>query len=276
MLKGLLLALDRTTGALEGKKLAFALARTHDAVVQGILVVEPDVVAPPEPVPIGGGPYKEHRDATMIGRAKAEATLFAQQFVEECRASKVNGDACVIVDDAVPAIVGASARHDAVLLGVDSDFSGDAAPLSPLIVELLRNNPRPLIVSPKQAAANGKTVVAYDGSIPAMRALQLFCAMELRADSEAIVVTVDPDASKAAETASVAVDYLRARGYRASPMPVAVGTDVSAAIAAAAQGAGMVVVVAGAYGHRGWREWLLGTTTERLLMTSPTHVFIHH
>ncbi|NJN05752.1 MAG: universal stress protein, partial [Rhodobacteraceae bacterium] len=36
--------------------------------------------------------------------------------------------------------------------------------------------------------------------------------------------------------------------------------DAAGAIVDAAKGAGMIV--AGAYGHRGWREWLLGTTTE--------------
>lgn len=274
MIKRLLLALDRTPAALEAKNLALALARKHDAAIEGLSVIDPEVIAPPEPTPIGAGPYKEHKDAVLIERARTEAKAFAQAFTEECRAAGVRDQATVVVGSASSAIVEASAQHDAVLLGVDSDFSGSPAPLSRLIVELLRNNPRPLIVSPKQASTNGKTVIAYDGSIPAMRALQLFCAMGLRADSEAIVVSVDRDPAKAAETAGVAVRYLGERGYKASPSVVSAETDVATAITAAAAGAGMVV--AGAYGHRGWREWLLGTTTERLLMTSPTHLFIHH
>ncbi len=274
MIKSLLLALDRTPAAIEARELALVLARTHGATLQGFAVVEPDVVAPPEPTPIGAGPYKEHRDAVLVERARTEATAFAQAFSEECRIAGVRDGAAVIVGAASSAIVGASAPHDAVLLGVDSDFSGTPAPPSRLIVELLRNNPRPLIVSPASASSDGRTVVAYDGSIPAMRSLQLFCAMGLRADREVVVVSVDRDAAKAAADADMAVRFLRERSYQAEPSPVSADTDVAAAVAAAASGAGMVV--AGAYGHRGWREWLLGTTTERLLRTSPTHLFIHH
>lgn len=273
MMKGLLVALDRTPAALEAKKLALALARKHDATILGLSVVEPDVVAPPEATPIGAGPYKEHRDAVLLERAKTEAAALVQAFTDECRAASVRCETTLVVGTASSAVVEASARSDAVLLGIDSDFSGNPATLSRLVVELLRNNPRPLIVSPKHASTNGKTVIAYDGSIPAMRALQLFCAMGLRADSEAVVVSVDQDPAKAADTADVAVRFLHERGYKASPLASA-ETDVATAIAAAAAGAGMIV--AGAYGHRGWREWLLGTTTERLLLTSPTHLFIHH
>lgn len=274
MIKSLLLALDRTPAALEARKLALTIARRHDATLQGITVVEPDLVAPPEATPIGAGPYKEHRDAVLLERARAEATTFAEAFSAECRVAGVKDGVTVIVGTASAAFVSASAPHDAVLLGVDSDFSGVLAPLSRLIVELLRNNPRPLIVSPAKASGDGRTIVAYDGSIPAMRALQLFCAMGLRTDREAIVVSVDRDTAKAAADADTAVRFLRERGYQATPSPVSTDTDVATAITAAASDAGMVV--AGAYGHRGWREWLLGTTTERLLRTSPAHLFIHH
>jgi len=45
-------------------------------------------------------------------------------------------------------------------------------------------------------------------------------------------------------------------------------------VVAMARDAGMIV--AGAYGHRGWREWILGSTTERLLETAPIPLFVHH
>lgn len=273
MLKSLLLALDRTPGALESKTLALAFAQRHGAAIQGLVVVEPDMVAPAEPVPIGGDAYKEHKDAVLIQRAKAAGATFAQEFTNECRAAGVKGDATVVVGEGAASLVATCAPHDLVLLGVDSDFSGGAVSLSRLIVSLLRNNPRPLIVSPAQTPSGGKTVVAYDGSIPAMRALQLFCAMQLRAGAQAEVISVDRDPATAAANAELGARFMRERGYKSIARPSTDG-DPAGAIFGAAKDAGMIV--AGAYGHRGWREWLLGTTTERLLTTSPAHLFVHH
>jgi nucleotide-binding universal stress UspA family protein len=276
MLKSILLALDGTPAALESRKLALALARKHGAAILALSVVDPDVIAPVEPTPMGGDAYKQHKDAVLIERAKTAAAEFGQAFVGECRAAGGKGDATVVVGEAAASLVAASAQHDVVMLGVDSDFSGSAAALSPLIVDLLRNNPRPLVVSPRQAVPEGKTVVAYDGSIPAMRAMQLFCAMQLRADSEAAVVSIDPDPAKAAAQADVGARFLCERGYKAAAQPLTAGGDIAGVIIEAAKAAGAGMIVAGAYGHRGWREWLLGTTTEHLLAASPTHVFVHH
>ncbi len=275
MLKSILLALDGTPAALESRKLALALARKHSAAILGLRVVDPDVIAPAEPTPIGGDAYKLHKDAVLIERAKAAAAEFAQAFVGECRAAGGMADAAVVVGEAAASLVVASAPHDVVMLGVDSDFSGRAAELSPLIVNLLRDNPRPLIVSPRSAAPEGKTIVAYDGSIPAMRAMQLFCAMQLHVKSEAVVISIDPDPAKAAAHAEVGARFMRERGYKAAAQPLTTD-DAAAAIVAAAKAASAGMIVAGAYGHRGWRDWLLGTTTEHLLAASPAHVFVHH
>jgi nucleotide-binding universal stress UspA family protein len=39
---------------------------------------------------------------------------------------------------------------------------------------------------------------------------------------------------------------------------------------------GARLIVMGAYGKRGWREFLLGSTTDRLLAHASRPLFIHH
>jgi nucleotide-binding universal stress UspA family protein len=173
-------------------------------------------------------------------------------------------------------LIAASAAHDIVVLGVDTSFGDVPAALSPLIAGLLRDNPRPLVVTPKDAAAGARTFVAYDGSIPSMRALQLFCCMQLRLDGDVVVVSVDRDAAKATAMADTGAVFLRDHGYNATTHAVSGDGDVAAALIDAAKAADAGMIVAGAYGHRGWREWLLGTTTERLMTSSPIPIFIHH
>jgi nucleotide-binding universal stress UspA family protein len=276
MLKGILLALDNTPASLEARKLAIALAKKHHAVIQGIVVVDPDLVSPAEPMPIGGDAYKHHKDEVVVEKARTAAVEFAQRFTYECHEAQINADAKVTVGSALPVLIRACAPNDLVMLGVDSDFAEDQCSLSPLIAALLRDNPRPLIVSPADAAQGTRTLIAYDGSIPAMRALQLFCGMQLRLDAEAVVVSVDRSAAGATALAGTGAAFLRDHGYSAAAQPVSSDGDVTAAVIDAAKAADAGMIVAGAYGHRGFRDWLLGTTTERLLTASHVPVFIHH
>jgi nucleotide-binding universal stress UspA family protein len=270
MLKRLLLALDQTQAAREARSLAIALAQHHGAKLVGLAVVDPDVVAPAEPTPIGGGAYKEHRDTVLIDRARAAGDALAQSLVEECRADHVDVETAVVLGSTVRALLEASAPADVVVIG-------NATP-SDHVADLLRDNPRPLVVVPAASApaAHAPTLVAYDASVPAMRALQLFAALRLRSEHDVLVASIHADAKKGAALAEAGAAFLRERGYKAlARRTTATGAPEDSLIAAAKEaGAGMIV--AGAYGHRGWREWLLGTTTEALLAKSPAPLFIHH
>lgn len=274
MLKSLLLALDRSPGSLTAKTIALELARKHRARLRGLAVVDPDLIAPPEPVPMGGDAFKKHKDAVIIERVRAADADIAQALTAECKAAGIDGQADVVQGAALATLNAASAAHDLVLIGADATFGADET--APLINGLLRENPRPLIVAPRAPSGGDKTLVAYDGSIPTLRALQLFCALGLRAENEVVVTCLNTNGRTALALAESGASYLSERGYRATPRPVTGDGDPAPALIEAAKGAGAGMIVAGAYGHRGWREWLLGSTTEELLATSPVPLFIHH
>jgi nucleotide-binding universal stress UspA family protein len=276
LLKGILLALDDTPASMEARKLAIHLAQKHRAVIQGIAVVDPAIVAPVEPVPIGGEAVKEHKDAVLLEKARVAAVEFAQRFTYDCHEAQIHGEASVVQGAAKASLIAACAAYDIIMLGIDTSFSEASGGLSPLVGNLLRENPRPLIVTPKESPKGARTFVAYDGSIPAMRALQLFCCLQMRQDAEVIVATVDHDAAKATALADVGAGFMRDHGYNATTHAVSGDGDVTTALIDAAKAADAGMIVAGAYGHRGFREWLLGATTERLMTSSPIPLFIHH
>jgi|CXWL01.1.fsa_nt_gi nucleotide-binding universal stress UspA family protein len=274
MLKSLLLALDRTAGSDAAKAMALALARKHGARVHGVAVVDPDLIAPPEATPVSGDAYKQHKDAVIIERVHAADVEIAQAFGADCAAAGVDGKAEVVQGEALTMLNAASAAHDIVLIGNDVTFGADSA--APLISGLLRDNPRPLIVVPRAPAAGAKTLVAYDGSTPSLRALQLFCALRLRAEGEVMVTCLNPNGRLASALADAGARFLNERGYKATTRPIIGEGDPAPVLIDAAKDVGAGMIVAGAYGHRGWREWLLGSTTEHLLATSPVSLFIHH
>ncbi len=274
MLKSLLIALDRTAGSDAARAMALALARKHGASVRGVAVVDSELIAPPEPTPMGGDAYKQHKDAVIIERIRTVDAAIAQAFVAECAAAGINGTAEVVQGEALTVLDAACAAHDMVFIGNDATFGAESA--TPLIGGLLRDNPRPLIVVPRAAATGAKTLVAYDGSTPALRALQLFCALGLRAEGEVMVACANPNGRAASALAEAGASFLNARGYKATTRSIIGDGEPAPALIDAAKEFGAGMIVAGAYGRRGWREWLLGSTTEALLASSPLPLFIHH
>jgi nucleotide-binding universal stress UspA family protein len=274
VLKSLLLALDRSPGSMTAKAIALELAREHKARIRGLAVIDPDLIAPPEPTPMGAGAFKQHRDAVIVERVRAADTGIAQALAAELKAAGIEGTVEVVQGGALATLNAASAAHDLVLIGADATFGADE--MAPLINGLLRENPRPLIVAPREPASGTKTLVAYDGSIPTLRALQLFCALGLRTECEVVVTCLNMNGRTALALAESGASYLNERGYKATPRPIAGDGDPAPALIEAAKDVGAGLIVAGAYGHRGWREWLLGSTTEDLLATSPVPLFIHH
>ena len=274
MLKSLLLALDRSPGSQNAKALALGLARKHGSRIQGLAVVDAELVAPAEPTPIGGDAYKRHKDAVVIERVRAADAEIAQALLSECAAAGIDGKAEVVQGNALSMLNAASAAHDLVVIGADATFGDEGT--APLINGLLRDNPRPLIVAPREPVAGTKTLVAYDGSIPTLRALQLFCALGLRRENDVVVTCLNANGRAALAFAEGGAAYLSDRGYKATARPITGDGDPAPALIEAAKEIGADLIVAGAYGHRGWREWLLGSTTEHLLATSPVPLFIHH
>ena len=272
MLRRLLLALDQSPAAREARSLALALAQHHGATLVGLAIVDPEIVAPAEPTPMGGDAYKQHKDTVLIDRARAAAQALAQSLTDECRADHVEAETAVVQGPALASLIARSAASDIIVIG------GGGLTSSTLIGGLLRDNPRPLIVTPAApvTAPGTRTLIAYDGSVPAMRALQLFAALRLRVEQEAIVVSIHADAKEAAALAETGAAFLAERGYKATARPIVTTADPEDTLIAAAKDADSGLIVAGSYGHRGWREWLLGTTAEELLAKSPVPLFIHH
>lgn len=277
MLRSILLALDDTPASLAAKRLALALAAQAHASVTGVVVVDPEIVAPPEATPLGANAYKEHKDATLLQRAKGAASELARTFAYDAHEANVPSDSSVVTGDILASLTSASDVHDMIVAGVDTTFSdGASGKVSAVVERLLHKNPRPVIVCSREPQPGTRTLVAYDGSVPAMRAIQMFCCLGIRRDRDTLVVTIQDTEAGAAALSARGVEFMRDHGFSVSALPLTSKENPAAVLIEAAKTHNAEMIVAGAYGHRGWREWLLGSTTTHLLEESPFPVFIHH
>ncbi|MBW8268424.1 universal stress protein [Caldovatus aquaticus] len=279
MIRSLLLALDDTPGALAARGLAIALARRCGAALTAAVVLDrPHAADEHEPVPLGASAFKLRCDAARLRRAEAEAERALAEFA--AAAGDLAFEALRLEDAPEEALLRAEPAHDLVVIGRDSTlgFEETENGVAPAIEVLLRDGARPLLVVPPGAQADlaGSVLVGYDGSRPAMRALQLFALLGLCAAGPARVVSLADEPAEAARRAEEAARFLHRHGFRAEPCGLAGDAPAERLLAeAGALPAGLMVL--GAFGHAGLlRSLLLGSTTRRLLQDSPCPLFLHH
>ena len=277
MIRSILVALDDTPGAGAARDLAIALARATGAALTAATVLDwPHVRDAHEAVPPGGGAFKERRDAARAQRLEQEAdAAFAA-----CAAAA--GDTPFarlrLTEAPAPALLAAGAMHDVIVIGRDSTLGLEENPdgLAPVIEALLHDGARPLLVVPAAAPPReGGILLGYDGSIPAMRTLQLFALLGLAGDSPVRVLSAAPTRAEALALAEPGAAYLRAHGLAASALPVAGSLPVDALLTEAAAMPARLLVM-GAYENSGLRTLFTGSATRRLLAGAPCPIFVAH
>lgn len=270
MLRSILLVLDDTPGATAARDVAFALARRTGAAVTAVQVLDrPHTTGAHEAVPIGAAAFAARRNEKLAAavQEEAEAVLSA--------ARSATGDLPFDVvrreEAPEPALLAEGAAHDLIVIGRDSTLGLEQAEdgLSPTIEALIRDGARPLLVVPPGVAADaaGPVLIGYDGSVPAMRTLQLFAL--LRPAEDAPVKLLDFSEGGTA----VALGYLARHGLAAESAPAQ--GDAHEALLAAAGTLPARLLVLGADEEGGVARLIFGSATARLLRAAPCPVFIH-
>jgi nucleotide-binding universal stress UspA family protein len=176
------------------------------------------------------------------------------------------------------ALLAAAGAHDVLIVGRDSTLGREEADdgLSPTIETLLRDRTRPLLVVPPGAAFDpaAASLIAYDGSAGAMRAVQLFALLGL-GQNGATVLSVSEDEAQAAALAGMAAGFLQRHDVAAKPLPV-IGTHPVEALLAEAASMPARMLVMGAFEHTGLRALFTGSATKHLLRRAPCAIFAAH
>jgi nucleotide-binding universal stress UspA family protein len=278
LMRSLLVALDDTPAGTTAVTFALSLAARHGAKVAGLNVLDVGYLTAPQPGGIGSAHYKFRTDLARLKQGHERGERLAAAFLEQCATRNVKGDVVDLEGDAVEQVRNAAATHDLIVIGRDSNLHGEqpGSGLSKTVARILRENPRPLVIAPEAAGDTSRAVVAYDGSVPAARSLQLFTLLGLAAKCELHVVSVDADQERSDARARQASAYLSLHGVASRMRSIASAADPADLVIAEARSLGADLLVMGAYGHRGWKEALIGSFTTRLLSHCPTALFIHH
>ncbi|ARP98755.1 universal stress protein [Pseudorhodoplanes sinuspersici] len=277
MLKRILVLLDETPSSATARDYALRLAHATGAEVAGLAGIDLSYIKVPMPGAVGAAAYKAKLEQELKTQADETLQRIRETFERECTEQNLPFTWLSFEGDPAEHLHLAAETRDIIVTGHDTAFHGDTRnELPEMLSNLLLATPRPVVLCPDERVNERDVLIAYDGSLPAMRAVQLFALLGLWRGSRIHVTSIDTDHALATRKAHHVVEYLQTHDYRAEAHPIGSNLHPSDVLRSQVIDRNIGTLVMGAYGRRGLQSFLFGSTTKSLVQTPPCPLFVYH
>lgn len=190
-------------------------------------------------------------------------------------------EARLVDDDAEGGLVVQARYADLVIVGQADPHANQPSLVAELPQYVMLNTPRPVLIVPYagQFAELGKTpLLAWDGSQSATRAIGAAIPLLKRADQVTLVV-FNPDAAYDCHGEQPGADmalFLARHGVYVDVVQHETTLDIGDALLNLSAELQSDLLVMGGYGHRRWRELILGGATRTVLQSMTLPVLMSH
>lgn len=273
----ILLVLDDSGASKAAKSYAIQLAKRSGASLTGLAVIDTPWITAAQPEPLGGAAYKIHRDAELIRQTHAHMKKMLETFAKKCKEALIRYTTCEREGFPVMEIEKLSQEHDLIVIGRTTEFHFDFDQENDLTVKhITRDCPRPIIVLSAHPGSGNNVLIAYDGSLQAARALHMYLLLDLAKGHNVHIISIARHQTEADEIARRAQNMCESRGVKATCKSIVSDDPPEAAIIQTAKDIDAGLVVMGAFGHHGIREFFFGSCTDHIMKTLDIPLFIHH
>jgi nucleotide-binding universal stress UspA family protein len=277
MLKRILVVLGETRASAVARQYAFRLARSENTELAAIAGIDRQYIDSPMAGTVGTTAYKIQLEEELKAQAGDACARLRSVYEMECRNHNAPFEWLAFDGDPMSALQIAAENSDALVTGHDTDFRGNIREHLPdMLAKLCWTAPRPLIVCGDKDRGDGDIMIAYDGSLPAMRAVQLFMLLGLWSRHRIHVVAIGTDKAAAERIPAGALQYLHRRGFNVEANAIATRAHPAEVLKIEVADRKIGTLVMGVYGRRGLRERLCGSTTTQLLQEPPCALFVYH
>lgn len=276
MLKRLLLLLAETKASVVAREYAIDLARQAGAGVTGVAGLDLSFT---EGMPggIGSAAFRAEMEHELARQGDAARARLRDVFERECKAGGVASEWLSFERDPVKNLNRAAETCDLIVAGHDTGFCGSVREqLSETMNTLLTKTARPIVICGDALSVGHDILMAYDGSLPAMRVLQIFVLLGFAQRRQIHLISVEADQGLASQRTTGAARYLQSHGHDVKAMPIATTVAPAEVIRNEVRARKIETLVMGAYGHRGLREYIFGSTTQDLATDPPCALFVYH
>lgn len=279
-MRSILVTVDDTPSAVAARGMAVALARQCGAEVRGVTALDVSDLEHAEPVPIGGVQYAydrlQHRKK-LADERRARITELPDEFRRSLANEGMDAHCSLMEANVRDGLLRMIETCDLVVTGRDAEFHLEPVEgLTPLVHHVVAKGCRPVVVTGPEWVEKGPVLVAYDGSPPAAKALQVAALMRIFGPSRARILSIGREQSAAQSVAERAGSFLAMHGVETDLEAVATSESPAEILLRRASETGARLLVMGAFGHRGVREILFGSTTRHLFDNAPVPLFIYH
>jgi nucleotide-binding universal stress UspA family protein len=190
-------------------------------------------------------------------------------------------EARLVDDDAEGGLVVQARYADLMIVGQADPHENQPSLIDELPQYVMLNTPRPVLIVPYagQFADLGKTpLLAWDGSQSATRAITAAIPLLKRADQVTLVV-FNPDAAYDCHGEQPGADmalFLARHGVYVDVVQHETALDIGDALLNLSGELQSDLLVMGGYGHRRWRELILGGATRTVLQSMTLPVLMSH
>lgn len=192
----------------------------------------------------------------------------------ECEAAGMICDTKLVTGVVSNEIIEQAKTCDIVVMGRHGEHVSFRGPLLGSTLEnVVRGTLRPVFTTPGKYAPIRRILVAYDHSRFASGALTVAAELAKGLEVPVVLLTVDRDPNKAKETVNSALGYLEP--YKLETSTVIASGEPSEEILRVCRQEDCNLIAMGAYGHSALREFILGSTTARVMhkATCPVLLF---
>lgn len=261
MIRRILVPTDGSDSSQVGVNYAVALAKSFDAHVQGIYVIDIKLLEGPFlqdlSASLGTAPYVNYQgNISMLLEERGKSALRA--LSDACERAGVRCDTVQGSGVVSRVIVEHSGLADLIVMGRGGEHNEWLEGLVGSTAEaVIRRSPLPVLITGAESLGRERILVAYDGSSHAQNALRTAVAFAEMWNTalKILVVGEDADSPVAAEVQA----YLDAHKVDGSILQAKGDPGEQIIEHAGALGADLVVM--GAYGHSKVRELVVGSTT---------------
>ncbi len=262
MIKRILVAIDGSESANAGLSIAGSLAGIIGAELIGLFVEDT--------ARLKGDTAEIAAEETLL---EAESMELYQAFQDRCDTSKVDGRFLSIRGVPNEVIRERAKAVDFVVLGNYGLHEGVNKEQGDTVLGLLRSVARPILVVPEDASGEPKIVIAYDGSLPADRALRAAAELaEISQMTDLHLLTASASNEECKSIQAPALDYLSAYDLHVTPVCVT-GNPEEAIISYVSQVDASVLVIA-AFGPNRTKDGVFGKTTEAVMKSVDAAVLL--
>jgi nucleotide-binding universal stress UspA family protein len=281
MIKRILVALDPGVDTQVATRYGIDLARSHDAEVTGLTVVDlKSIGKQAQGGGIGSLYFAEQVEARLTAEARTKAEELKAAFSASTRAAGVQARVLMLEGAPVDEIAGVMNAYDLLVVGKHPHFFySHPEELTRTLVEVARRTIGPVLVAGDVYRPVERVLVAYDGSLHAGRALHSYAHLQpFGRVLPTTVLHVYEDAHDEPDSAALvqqALAYLRAHGLEAQPASVQ-GEHPATQILDYVRQRQIDLLVMGAHGVSRIEQLLTGSVTQELLEQAPTLLFMDH